>query len=355
MRSLKHAIALMSMLGCAYPSMAQYVRDSGHMRPLTSESIDTGAYTADPFSQSWPKEDERELLEDLFSGRLLNNVHPMSDTDQRGYDALVFGWETGEEEIDTRRRQDAINAFGKDWVHIYERWSSRSNRQDMAGRSLLIHFSDTQVGYFNDSLRNFCEKTGATNVTNAAEAWEFYAASRRAQVGAEEEKKVMRARQEREQRESRKMKKVITGICLTVVGVISLTLLIKVIRKAMRSELSRERQLIVWAALISITLLLIALIGGSSRFMWDNYDLPEGYYTMLRLGVTATGIYMTYIASKQKEHILILLLSAALSLLFQPLILISFKHATWLWIDLVVIPIIILITVQLTRHKEEQK
>lgn len=135
-------------------------------------------------------------------------------------------------------------------------------------------------------------------------------------------------------------------------SVTGLTLLIKTIRKAMSSALSREQQLTLWAALVSIILLLIAIIGGSRRFLWDNYDLPAGYYTMLRLGVTAAGLYMTCIAARQKKPILIILLSAALSLLFQPLILISFKHDTWLWIDLAAIPVIILIAVQLTRSRE---
>ena len=290
---------------------------------------------------------------------------PISDTVKRGYDALVFGWATGEAEINTRRRQDAVNAFGEEWVALYEQ-SPEEDRQLAAGMRMVRQLYGTPGGDELDALDAFRRAYGNSSIMEEASAWNLYASRRRAQIGLVEALKVEKARKLREQKEAeekarreraweekRKKEKAIMSIGIAIGSVTGLTLLMKTIRKAMSSALSREQQLTLWAALVSIILLLIAIIGGSRRFLWDNYDLPAGYYTMLRLGVTAAGLYMTCIAARQKKPILIILLSAALSLLFQPLILISFKHDTWLWIDLAAIPVIILIAVQLTRSRKQ--
>lgn len=104
----------------------------------------------------------------------------------------------------------------------------------------------------------------------------------------------------------------------------------------------KQWQLHHWAISSCCILLLITIIGGGDDCLWETYNLPDGYYQLLRLAVTATAIYLGYLAAKEKRHPLIILACAALVLIFQPLAPISFERETWLWIDLATAPALLL-------------
>ncbi len=65
-------------------------------------------------------------------------------------------------------------------------------------------------------------------------------------------------------------------------------------------------------------------------------DMPYGYYTFLRLAVTAYASYSFYIhlhrESRHRE--LLLILSAALILLYQPLFPLALGRDIWQWVNL---------------------
>lgn len=78
------------------------------------------------------------------------------------------------------------------------------------------------------------------------------------------------------------------------------------------------------ASIASIVMLLLAIP-----------DLPYGYYTLLRWVITASAIFLVYVAS-QLEKKFWLFLMAIIALLFNPIAPIHLDKETWIIIDFVV-------------------
>lgn len=78
------------------------------------------------------------------------------------------------------------------------------------------------------------------------------------------------------------------------------------------------------ASVASIVMLLLAIP-----------DLPYGYYTLLRWVVTASAIFLVYVASRL-ENKFWLFLMVIIALLFNPIVPIHLDKETWIIIDFVV-------------------
>ena len=128
-----------------------------------------------------------------------------------------------------------------------------------------------------------------------------------------------------------------------VVGLIAIITLFLVVRliRSIRRGWSFTR----WACFLTVFLLGVAVVGGGYSFLWKNYLLPYGYYTLLRLSVAGLSVWLAYSAVVRKFHPLLILLPCLLSILYQPLVKVTFEQETWLWINLATMPILVLLTV----------
>lgn len=130
------------------------------------------------------------------------------------------------------------------------------------------------------------------------------------------------------------------AVVVGLIAIITLFLVVRLIR-SIRRGWSFTR----WACFLTVFLLGVAVVGGGYSFLWMNYLLPYGYYTLLRLSVAGLSVWLAYSAVVRKFHPLLILLPCLLSILYQPLVKVTFEQETWLWINLATMPILVLLTV----------
>lgn len=130
------------------------------------------------------------------------------------------------------------------------------------------------------------------------------------------------------------------AVVVGLIAIITLFLVVRLIR-SIRRGWSFTR----WACFLTVFLLGVAVVGGGYSFLWKNYLLPYGYYTLLRLSVAGLSVWLAYSAVVRKFHPLLILLPCLLSILYQPLVKVTFEQETWLWINLATMPILVLLTV----------
>lgn len=109
-----------------------------------------------------------------------------------------------------------------------------------------------------------------------------------------------------------------------------------------------------WACFLTVFLLGVAVAGGGYSFLWKNYSLPYGYYILLRLSVAGLSVWLVYSAVIRKFHPLLILLPCFLSILYQPLVKITFEQETWLWINLATMPLLVFLTVGADRLERKK-
>ncbi len=78
------------------------------------------------------------------------------------------------------------------------------------------------------------------------------------------------------------------------------------------------------ASVISIVMLLVAIA-----------DLPYGYYTLLRLVITASAIFLVWTASELKKTFWLVLMGIV-AILFNPIIPVHLTKEIWVVIDVIV-------------------
>ena len=95
-----------------------------------------------------------------------------------GYDALVRGWD-GEEgdEVMKQRREAAVEAFGDEWVQLYEQ-TDEGGRARVAGKRCLRDFCKVDGGDEYDALLAYKEAKGAGDVKDFGSMWRHFAAGR---------------------------------------------------------------------------------------------------------------------------------------------------------------------------------
>tara|TARA_R110002110_G_scaffold362560_1_gene572387 strand:+ start:443 stop:832 length:390 start_codon:yes stop_codon:yes gene_type:complete len=71
---------------------------------------------------------------------------------------------------------------------------------------------------------------------------------------------------------------------------------------------------------------------------WEHSpDLPNGFFTLLRIIVSLTGAYIAWTLFRVFGRATSLaVVYGAIAILYQPIILVEFEYRTWLWIDLFV-------------------
>ncbi len=89
----------------------------------------------------------------------------------------------------------------------------------------------------------------------------------------------------------------------------------------MDKELIKYKNIV---SVISIVMLLLAIA-----------DLPYGYYTLLRVIITASAVFLVWIAYNLKKTFWVVLIGIV-AILFNPLIPIHLDKETWVVIDLIV-------------------
>lgn len=69
---------------------------------------------------------------------------------------------------------------------------------------------------------------------------------------------------------------------------------------------------------------------------WDDRaDLPAGFFTLLRLSVTAASAYTAWAVYRVSKHpSLLIIVYGSIAVLFQPLVPVEFSYQTWQWINL---------------------
>lgn len=105
------------------------------------------------------------------------------------------------------------------------------------------------------------------------------------------------------------------AVVVGLIAIITLFLVVRLIR-SIRRGWSFTR----WACFLTVFLLGVAVVGGGYSFLWKNYLLPYGYYTLLRLSVAGLSVWLAYSAVVRKFHPLLILLPCLLSILYQPLV-----------------------------------
>lgn len=81
---------------------------------------------------------------------------------------------------------------------------------------------------------------------------------------------------------------------------------------------------------------------------------PYGYYQFLRLAVTALAIWLV-VAANRKQSTTWIIIGVILALLYNPIIPVYFKRATWLPIDLVAAVLYVAAAIKLPRPPKGPK
>lgn len=233
----------------------------------------------------------------------------------QGLDALIAGWALDAPYPQTSR-QRAIAAFGKTWVKVYET-STLATQRALASQACQQHLGQTDWETYKNSRIEHTRSLKRITLT---------------------EKQAYQAKQEqaRQQKRQQKLSKTLrlTGRAAVIASAIGL--LITLYHTAKRRV--AVWQYPEWASLITSILLAIAILSGESWFHWldwSPYRLTNGYYTILRLAVTATAILLICRAAKAKAHHLRIILWASIALLYQPLVRVELHKDAWLIIDLI--------------------
>lgn len=79
---------------------------------------------------------------------------------------------------------------------------------------------------------------------------------------------------------------------------------------------------------------IVASLAAATMLVVAVGEWPYGYYTLLRLGVTAVAGYLT-MSAYRREQLWPAILFAAVALLFNPFVVVEFERETWVWIGLV--------------------
>lgn len=138
----------------------------------------------------------------------------------------------------------------------------------------------------------------------------------------------------------------------SVVGIIIIVTLLLAVR--LIHSMRRGWSFTCWACFLTVFLLGVAVMGGDYDFFWKNYSLPYGYYTLLRLSVAGLSAWLVYCATIRQSHPLLILLPVLLSILYQPLVKITFEKETWLWVNLATMPLLVFLTAVADRPEGKE-
>ena len=158
-----------------------------------------------------------------------------------------------------------------------------------------------------------------------------------------------KAQQEAEQTAA--SRQMVMAVILSTLGISAVLFLLFRMIRSMRQGWSFTR----WACFLVILLMGVAVAGGDYDFLWKNYSLPYGYYTLLRLAVAGLSACLACQAVICKSHPLLILVAVLLTILYQPLVKITFEKETWCWINLATIPVLVILTATIDRREDEQQ
>lgn len=157
-----------------------------------------------------------------------------------------------------------------------------------------------------------------------------------------------KAQQEAEQTAA--SRQMVMAVILSTLGVLVVLFLLFRMVRSMRKGWSFTR----WACFLVVLLLGVAVVGGDYDFLWKSYSLPYGYYTLLRLAVAGLSAWLACQAVIYKSHPLLILIGVLLTILYQPLVKITFEKETWCWINLATMPVLVILTATIDRREDEQ-
>ena len=157
-----------------------------------------------------------------------------------------------------------------------------------------------------------------------------------------------KAQQEAEQTAA--SRQMVMAVILSTLGISAVLFLLFRMVRSMRRGWSFTR----WSCFLVVLLLGVAVVGGGYDFLWKNYSLPYGYYTLLRLAVAGLSACLACQAVTYKSHPLLILIAVLLTILYQPLVKITFEKETWCWINLATIPVLVILTATIDRREDEQ-
>ena len=163
-------------------------------------------------------------------------------------------------------------------------------------------------------------------------------------IQKEQEKEI-----QREEEQTAAFRQLVMTIIGSTLGALAVLFLLFRMVRSMRQGWSFPR----WACFLTILLLGVAVTGGDYEFLWKNYSLPYGYYTLLRLTVAGLSAWLACQAVICKSHPLLILIAVLLTILYQPLVKITFEKETWCWINLATMPVLVILTATIDRREDE--
>ncbi len=168
-----------------------------------------------------------------------------------------------------------------------------------------------------------------------------------------EQIRIQKEQEEKAQQEAEQTaasRQMATAVILSTLGISAVLFLLFRMVRSMRRGWSFTR----WSCFLVVLLLGVAVMGGGYDFLWENYSLPYGYYTLLRLAVAGLSACLACQAVIYKSHPLLILIAVLLTILYQPLVKITFEKETWCWINLATMPVLVILTATIDSREDEQ-